>query len=93
MIGNISDNTTALYIIKYTFGEIFSSGGATLCKNPSDQTVTSFDQPVGRNLTRKGLLGELQVRFNFIKVMQNSSRLTNVSRLGNIELVTPTLLT
>ena len=26
-------------MIKYTFGEIFSSGGATLCKNPSDQTV------------------------------------------------------
>ena len=31
MIGNILDNTT--------FGEIFSSGGATLYKNPSDQTV------------------------------------------------------
>ena len=26
-------------MIKYTFGEIFSSGGATLYKNPSDQTV------------------------------------------------------
>ena len=39
MIGNILDNTTELYMIKYTFGEIFSSGGATLCKNPSDQTV------------------------------------------------------
>ena len=26
-------------MIKYAFGEIFSSGGATLCKNPSDQTV------------------------------------------------------
>ena len=42
MIGNILDNTTELYMIKYTFGEIFSSGGATLCKNPSDQTVTSY---------------------------------------------------
>ena len=39
MIGNILDNTTELYMIKYTFGEIFSSGGATLCKNPSDETV------------------------------------------------------
>ena len=39
MIGNILDNTTELYMIKYKFGEIFSSGGATLCKNPSDQTV------------------------------------------------------
>ena len=39
MIGNILDNTTEFYMIKYTFGEIFSSGGATLFKNPSDQTV------------------------------------------------------
>ena len=31
--------TTELYMIKYTFGEIFSSGGATLYKNPTDQTV------------------------------------------------------
>ena len=27
-------------MIKYTFGEIFSSGGATLPKNPSDQAVS-----------------------------------------------------
>ena len=39
MIGNILDITTELYMIKYTFGEIFSSGGATLPKNPSDQAV------------------------------------------------------
>ena len=39
MIGNILDNTTELYMIKYTFGENFSSDGATLYKNPSDQTV------------------------------------------------------
>ena len=38
-IFNTLDNTTELYMIKYTFGEIFSSSGATLCKNPSDQTV------------------------------------------------------
>ena len=41
MIGNILDNTTELYMMKYTFGEIFSSGGATLYKDPSDQTVLS----------------------------------------------------
>ena len=40
MIGNILDNTTELYMIKYAFGEIFSSGGATLFKNPPDQTVS-----------------------------------------------------
>ena len=39
MTGNILDNTTELYMIKYTFGEIFSSGGATLYKDHSDQTV------------------------------------------------------
>ena len=41
MIGNILDNTTELYMIKYTFGEILSSRGETLCKNSSDQTVCS----------------------------------------------------
>ena len=39
MIGNILDNTTELYMIKYAFGEIFISGRATLCKNPFDQPV------------------------------------------------------
>ena len=42
MIGNILDNTTELYMIKYTFGEIFSSRGETLYKNASDQTVMRF---------------------------------------------------
>ena len=42
MIGNILDNTTELYMIKYRFGEIFSSGRGTLYKNPSDQTVGSL---------------------------------------------------
>ena len=46
MIGNILDNTTELYMIKYIFGEIFSSGGATLCKNPSDQTVPDLPFPI-----------------------------------------------
>ena len=41
MICNSLDNTTELYMIKYIFGEIFSFGGATLYKNPSDQTVYS----------------------------------------------------
>ena len=39
MIFNILDNTTELWITKYIIGEIFSSGGATLYKKPSDQTV------------------------------------------------------
>ena len=39
MISNILDNTTEFYMIKYTIGEIFSSGGETLYKNSSDQTV------------------------------------------------------
>ena len=33
--------TIELYMTKYIIGEIFSSGGATLYKNPSDQTVCS----------------------------------------------------
>ena len=41
MIFNILDNTTELYMTKYIIGEIFSSDGATLYKNPSDQAVTS----------------------------------------------------
>ena len=41
MIFNILDNTTELWMTKYLIGEIFSSGGATLYKNPSDQTVPS----------------------------------------------------
>ena len=38
---NILDNTTELYMTQYTIGEIFSSCGATLYKNPSDQIVKS----------------------------------------------------
>ena len=36
---NILDNTTELWMTKYIIGEFSSSGGATLYKNPSDQTV------------------------------------------------------
>ena len=49
MIGNILDNTTELYMIKYTFGEIFSSGRATLYKNPSDQTVKCYTMALDRS--------------------------------------------
>ena len=42
--------TIELYMTKYIIGEIFSSGGATLYKNPSDQTVknknkATYDPP------------------------------------------------
>ena len=43
MIFNILDNTTELWMTKYIIGEIFSSSGATLHKNSSDQTVTESD--------------------------------------------------
>ena len=39
MIFDILDTTTELWMPKYIIGEIFSSGGTTLYKNPSDQTV------------------------------------------------------
>ena len=56
MIFNILDNTTELWMTKYIIGEIFSSGGTTFYKNPSDQTVT-FDillplRPVQKWLVR-----------------------------------------
>ena len=41
-IFNIFDNTTELWTTKYIIGEIFSSGSATLYKNPSDQTVCTL---------------------------------------------------
>ena len=50
-LGNILDSTTELYLIKYTFSEIFSSGRATLYKNPSDQTVSTVVKK-----SRKGFL-------------------------------------
>ena len=40
IIFNILDNTTEFYMTNYIIGEIFSSGGATLYKKPSDQTVS-----------------------------------------------------
>ena len=41
-IFNILDNTTELWMTKYIMGELFSSSGATLYKNPSDQIVKSM---------------------------------------------------
>ena len=41
-IVNILDNTTELWMTKYIIGESFSSSGATLYKNSSDQTVPGF---------------------------------------------------
>ena len=38
---NMFDNTTELWMTKYIIGEIFSCGGATLYKDPSDQSVFS----------------------------------------------------
>ena len=46
MISNILDNTTELWMTKYIICEIFSSGGATLYKNPSDQTVILLLNPL-----------------------------------------------
>ena len=36
------DNTTELWMTKYIIGETFNYGGATLYKNPFDQTVYSI---------------------------------------------------
>ena len=52
IIFNILDNTTELWMTKYIIGEIFSSGGATLYKNPSDQTV-SYDSETTKNTSER----------------------------------------
>ena len=49
MIFNILDNTTELWMTKYKIGEIFNSGGATLYKSPSDQTVLQYAK-VSKNI-------------------------------------------
>ena len=36
---------------KYIIGEIFSSGGATLYKNPSDQTVCYLNPSLAKSKT------------------------------------------
>ena len=42
--------TIELYMTKYIIGEIFSSGRATLYKNPSDQTVIARKKNWEKNL-------------------------------------------
>ena len=54
-------------------------------------TFTILSHTVGNLAIRNSLFSELQVLLSFLKVMQNSSRFTNVSLLGKSELVTPTL--
>ena len=62
MIGNILDNTTELYMIKYIFGEIFSSGGAILYKNPSDQTVEWGFLRKSKILANRIVLGKCSIK-------------------------------
>ena len=42
---------------KYILGEIFSSGGATLYKNPSDQTVTVLPERLKSMIIKKNFNG------------------------------------
>ena len=56
MIFNILDNTTELWMTKYIIGEIFSSGGATLYRNPSDQTVDTRQVVDRRTLAPSNVL-------------------------------------
>ena len=65
---NILDNTTELSMTKYIIGEIFSSGRATLFKNPSDQTVPELQKfsfavlfVLGRVLPSNNSLNELDL--------------------------------
>ena len=71
MIFNILDNTTKLWMTKYIIGEIFSSGGATLYKNPSDQTVclTYHIQILGIELLIQCILEDRQLFFAFFGVL------------------------
>ena len=46
--------TIEFYMTKYIIGEIFSSGGVTLYKNPSDQTVQyTYTEPLAENHVKK----------------------------------------
>ena len=70
-IFHILDNTTESVMTKYIIGEIFSSGGATLYKNPSDQTVYNY-------LIKKfGFIWELMLRFIFICVWKTFRKKKN----------------
>ena len=54
-------------------------------------TVIMLSHTFGNLATKNSRFSEWHVLLSFLKVMQNSSRFTNVSRLGKSELVTPTL--
>ena len=66
MIFKILDNNSELWMTKYIIGEIFSSCGATLYKNPSDQTLQY-------NLKKYFLikLSKKQLRENFFPLTIN----------------------
>ena len=69
MIFNILDNATELWMTKYIFGETFSSGGATLYKNPSDLTVSDVSNLIKTKRDIFGILNEdidLEVNIFFV---------------------------
>ena len=66
--------------------QFFNSNNGITDHQEVTKIVCILDPPEGNLLIKKSLFADAQVRFNFIKVMQNSSRFTKVSRLGNIEL-------
>ena len=66
MIFNILDNTTELWMTKYIIGEIFSSSGATLYKNHSDQIV---QKPCISISFSRQIIKQFKKRSNFPKVI------------------------
>ena len=58
--------TIELYMTKYIIGEIFSSGGATLYKKPSDQTVTE-EPRTNWVMQQPGFLDYFRFFFKFTK--------------------------
>ena len=72
-IFNILDNTTELWMTKYIIGEIFSSGEATLYKNPSNQTVNRLQLRGPKNLmtTKKGQKVSRLVKAGHLTRVQN----------------------
>ena len=68
---NILDNATELWMTKYIFGETFSSGGATLYKNPSDLTVSDVSNLIKTKRDIFGILNEdidLEVNIFFCSI-------------------------
>ena len=71
MILNILDNATELWMTKYIIGESFSSGGVTLYKNLSDQTVY-------RHFSSGGVKGPTSGHFHHDDVLAKSRKLSTV---------------